>query len=66
MVFEPEFYGDLVNKLKKIVGTNTFSAQFIKMIYRYKKIGYNNKVLEHTACLMVNPIARWRVRTQTL
>ena len=24
MVFEPEFYGDLVNKLKKIVGTNTF------------------------------------------
>ena len=27
---EPEFYGDLVNKLKKIVGSNNFSAQFIK------------------------------------
>ena len=27
---EPEFYGDLVYKLKKIVGSNNFSAQFIK------------------------------------
>ena len=25
---EPEFYGDLVYKLKKIVGSNNFSAQF--------------------------------------
>ena len=29
---EPEFYGDLVYKLKKIVGSNNFSAQFIKII----------------------------------
>ena len=27
---EPDFYGDLVYKLKKIVGFNNFSAQFIK------------------------------------
>ena len=27
---EPDFYGDLVYKLKKIVGSNNFSAQFIK------------------------------------
>ena len=27
---EPEFYGDLVYKLKKIVGSDNFSAQFIK------------------------------------
>ena len=27
---EPEFYGDLVYKLKKIVGFDNFSAQFIK------------------------------------
>ena len=25
----PDFYGDLVYKLKKIVGSNNFSAQFI-------------------------------------
>ena len=27
---EPDFYGDLVYKLKKIVGSNNFSGQFIK------------------------------------
>ena len=53
---EPDFYGDLVYKLKKIVGSNNFSAQFIKMISRYKKIGYNINVLQQTACLVVNPI----------
>ena len=29
-LWEPEFCGDLVYKLKKIVGSNNFSAQFIK------------------------------------
>ena len=53
---EPDFYGDLVNKLKKIVGSNNFSAQFIKIISHYKKIGYNINVLQQTACLVVNPI----------
>ena len=53
---EPEFYGDLVYKLKKIVGSNNFSAQFIKIISNYKKIGYNINVLQQTACLVVNPI----------
>ena len=53
---EPDFYGDLVYKLKKIVGSNSFSAQFIKIISHYKKIGYNINVLQQTACLVVNPI----------
>ena len=35
---EPDFYGDLVYKLKKIVGSNNFSAQFIKTISTYKKL----------------------------
>ena len=38
---EPEFYGYLVYKLKKIVGSNNFSAQFIKIISHYNKIGFN-------------------------
>ena len=42
-------------KLKKIVGTNNFSVQFIKIIFHYKKIGYNN-VLRQTVCLVVNLI----------
>ena len=53
---EPDFYGDLVYKLKKIDGSNNFSAQFIKMFSHYKKIGYNINVLQQTACLVVNPI----------
>ena len=53
---EPEFYGNLVYKLKKIVGSNNFSAQSIKLISHYKKIGYNINVLQQTACLVANPI----------
>ena len=54
-LLEPEFYDDLVYKLKKIVGSNHFTAQFIKIISHYKKIGYNINVLQQTACLVVNP-----------
>ena len=53
---EPAFYGDLVYKLNKSVGSNIFSAQFIKIIPHYKKLGYNINVLRQTACLVVNPI----------
>ena len=56
---EPEFYGDLVYRLKKTVGPNNFNnsnAQFIKIISHYKKIGYNIIVLQQTACLVVNSI----------
>ena len=40
-----------MHQLKKIVGSNNFSAQFIKIVSHYKKIGYNINV-----CLVVNPI----------
>ena len=43
-------------KLKEIVCSNKFSAEFIKIISHYKKIGYNINVLQQTACLVVNPI----------
>ena len=43
-------------KLKKIVGSDNFTAQFIKIISHYKKIGYNINVLQQTVCLFVNPI----------
>ena len=46
----------MVYKLKKMVGSNNLSAQFIKMISHYKKSGYNINVLQQTACLVVNPI----------
>ena len=55
-LLEPEFHGDLVYKLKEIVGSNNFSAQFIKIISHYKKIGYNINVLQQTVCVVVYPI----------
>ena len=55
---ESEFYGDLVYKLKKIVGSNSFqfSAQFIKIMFHYEMVGHNINVLQQTACLVVNQI----------
>ena len=53
---EPEFYGDLVYKLRKIVCTDDFSDQFRKVIMRYKRIGYNINVIQQSACLAINPV----------
>ena len=35
---EPEFYGDLVNKFRKIIGKNDFVYHFKKIIVRYKRL----------------------------
>ena len=53
---EPEFYGDLVYKFKKLIGRNDFSFQFRKIITRYRRIGYNLNVMRQSACLVFNPI----------
>ena len=51
---EPEFYGDLVYKFRKIIGKMIlFLIETI--IVRYIKIGYNIKALRQTACLVANP-----------
>ena len=55
-ISEPEFYGDLVYRFKKIIGKSNFSEQFRKLINRYKRIGYNLDIMRQTACLVVNPI----------
>ena len=53
---EPEFYGDLVYKFRKIYACNDFSTQLRKIVLRYKKIGYNINCIRQTACMVVNPI----------
>ena len=53
---EPEFYGDLVYKFKKIRGMTDFSDQFEKIIMCYKRIGFNLNVMRQSACLVINPI----------
>ena len=54
-ISEPEFYGDLVYRFRKIVGKSNFSEQFRKLINRYKRIGYSLDIMRQTACLVVNP-----------
>ena len=53
---EPEFYGDLVYRIRRIVGKSYFSEQFRKPINRYKRKGYNLYSMRQTACLVINPI----------
>ena len=53
---EPEFYGNLVYKFKKLIGRNDFSFQFRKIITRYRRIVYNLNVMRQSACLVFNPI----------
>ena len=53
---EPELYGDLVYKLKKIEGRADCSDQFRKIIVLYKRIGYNINIMRQFACLVFNPI----------
>ena len=53
---EPEFYGDLFYKFKKLIGSNDFSFQFRKIITRYRRIGYNLNVMRQSVCLVFNPI----------
>ena len=55
-ISEPEFYGDLVYRFRKIVGKSNFSEQFRKLINRYKRIGYSLDIMRQTACLVVNQV----------
>ena len=53
---EPEFYGDLVYKFKKLIRRNSFSFQFRKIITRYRRIGYNLNVMRQSVCLVFKPV----------
>ena len=73
---QPEFYCDLVFKLKKIVGCNNFSAQSIKIVSHYKKnaipLMYCNRLhawwstQSRLATFLSSLIASRWVRLQTL
>ena len=50
----PEFYGDLVYKFKKIIGNPNFSN--LSIVNRFKRAGYTLDIMRQTACLVFNPI----------
>ena len=55
-ISEPIFYGDLVNKFKRIVGKPNLSDQFKKIVKRYINIDYNLDIMRQSACLVLNQI----------
>ena len=75
-LLEPEVYGDVLYKLKQIVGSNNFSAQFINIVSHYKRLAitfmYCSRLhawwstQSRLATLLSSLIARWWVGLQTL
>ena len=54
-ISKPAFYGDVVYKLRKIMGHGNFPTVFVKIIKRFINRGYDPNILRHTACLVFNP-----------
>ena len=50
-ICNPEFYGDLVYKFKKIIGNPIVSNLFI--VNRFKRAGYSLDIMRQTACLVL-------------
>ena len=54
-ICNPEFYGDLVYKFKKIIGNPNFSYLLKRIVNRFKRAGYFLDIMRQTACLVFNP-----------
>ena len=52
----PDLYGDLVYKFKKIIGNPNFSYLFKRIVNRFKKALYSLDIMRQTAWLVFNPI----------
>ena len=55
-ICNPEFYGDLVYKFKKIIGNPNFSNLLKRIVNRFKRAGYSLDIMRQTASLVFNPI----------
>ena len=54
-ISNPEFYGELVYRFKKIIGNPNFSDLFNRIVNRFWRAGYILD-MRQTACLVFNPI----------
>ena len=55
-ICNPEFYGELVYKFKKIIGNPNFSNLLKRIVNRFKRAGYSLDIMRQTASLVFNPI----------
>ena len=51
-ICNPEFYGDLVYKFKKIIGNPNFSNLLKRIVNRFKRAGYSLDIMRQTAFLV--------------
>ena len=52
-ICNPEFYGDLVYKFKKLIGNPNFSNLFKRIVNRFKRAGYSLDIMRQTTCLVL-------------
>ena len=69
-ICNPEFYGDLVYKFKKIIGNPNFSKLLKRIVNRFKRAGYSLDIIRQTVCLVFKVmlhslVARWWFRPQS-
>ena len=55
-ISNPELYGDLVYKFKKIIGNPNFSDLFKRIVNCFNRAGYTLVIVWQSACLVFNQI----------
>ena len=53
-ITHPEFYGDVIYRLRKLIGSDNFADRFTKCIRKFVGKGYNKQILHRTACMVVD------------
>ena len=54
-ISHPEYYSDVVYKMQKIKGSNSFPDILIKTINKYRKRGYHLDILQQSTCMVISP-----------
>ena len=54
-ITHPQFYGDVIYKLRKCTSSDYFSDRFIKCIRTFVRKGYTRSILHRTVCMVIDP-----------
>ena len=65
-ISNPEFYGDLVYKFKKVIVYPSLSDLFKRIVNGFRRAGYTLDIMRQIACLVFNPIMVESYATYTL
>ena len=54
-ITQPEYYGDVLYRLRKLRGSDNFSDRFTKLIRKFVNKGYLPRILQRTAYVTLDP-----------